>query len=119
MPETLFVLIALLGLIALGAAQVLLSVSALLTIGLICIAVGGLLGMPAGLYYHVVLYRHLQQLGGAPRGWYWHPTRYHRQLNREQLAEVRLWFVLGGAGFGLMMLGCLVTGLSAIVSLTR
>lgn len=113
MPEALFVLVALLLLVAIGVAQMVLSLSALVTVGLLCIVVGGLLGLPAGLYYHVVLYRCLQELGGAPRGWYWHPTRYHRRLDRSQMSGVRLWFTLGGAGFGLMILGCIITGMAA------
>jgi len=118
MLETLFVLAALLVLVALGSAQVLLSVSALLTIGIGCIVAGGAVGLPAGFYYHVVLYRHLQQLGGAPAGWYWHPTRFHRQLDRQQMAGVKTWFLLGGAGFSLMVLGCLVTAVAALMSLS-
>src|SRR5215204_5262438 len=80
MLETLIVV----GLIALlagaGWAAVLLPWTVIALAGAACAAFGFLLGVPTGFYYHVLLYRFLQPRGVLPRGWYWHPMRYHEHL---------------------------------------
>lgn len=94
----------------------------LLVVG--CVAVAVLLGMPpmlgirvavafvvlsflvgvvAGLGYHVMLHRTLAPL---PRGWWWNPTRLHERLDDEGRRRVMPWFVVGAAGFVGSLLGC-------------
>lgn len=72
------------------------------------VGVGSLFGLPCGLWYHVVLRRELLARGPLPRGWLWQPTRHHGQLDDAARARVRLWFVLGGAGFLLIVTGALI-----------
>src|SRR5262245_22717498 len=105
MLETLIVL----GLIALlagaGWAAVLLPWTVIAISGAACAAVGFALGVPTGFYYHVLLYRFLQPRGVLPRGWYWHPMRYHDHLLAHERPSVNRWMYTGGAGFVLIVLG--------------
>lgn len=99
------------GLLVLGTLAVSLSLEALVITGLGCMAAGFALGVPAGAYYHFVLYRCLQARGDVPDGFIWHPTRYHDALSPEELRRVLPWFKAGALGFGLIMLGCAIFGL--------
>jgi hypothetical protein len=71
-------------------------------------ALGFLVGVPTGTYYHVVLRRELLQSGSLPAGWYWHPTRYHAQLEPSALARVMRWFLVGAFGFLLTVTGFVI-----------
>jgi hypothetical protein len=66
---------------------------------------GFLFGVPSGVYYHVLLHRELQRAGPVPKGWYWQPQRYHDSLTPLAVGRLRPWFLLGAAGFGLIVLG--------------
>jgi disulfide bond formation protein DsbB len=75
--------------------------------------VGGI----AGLVYHVVLHRSLAPSGALRRGWIWHPTDYHQQLDDTQRVRVLPWFVVGAAGFVGSIFGCLVVVTAVVRSL--
>ena len=77
--------------------------------GLVCAAVGLILGVPTGVYYHVALYRCLTPRGVLPARWWWNPTKYHRYLTIDEQRLVMRWFYAGGAGFGLVVLGGVLT----------
>ena len=66
---------------------------------------GCLLGVPGGVAYHLALRRELLRQGELPHGWLWHPTRLHDQLDDSANERIRPWFLLGGFGFLLIMLG--------------
>jgi hypothetical protein len=68
-------------------------------------AVGFVLGMPAGLGYHVVLRRELLRVGPLPRRWYWSPQAQHHLLDASALRRLRPWFVVGAAGFLVIIVG--------------
>ncbi|HUK55549.1 MAG TPA: hypothetical protein VLY20_02715 [Nitrospiria bacterium] len=74
-------------------------------LGLLVLAAGIIEGIPAGLYYHVVLYRLLHPRGQLPSGWWISPVQYHVYLTAEETRRVRRWFFLGGFGFLLCILG--------------
>lgn len=114
MLESFVVLGLLVALILVGMAQALLTLPTLLTIGVGCFALGGLFGVPAGLYYHLLLYRCLRARGAVPVRWWLSPTRYHADLVPAEWVRVRVWFLIGGSGFGLMVIGCVVTLLAAL-----
>lgn len=80
----------------------------ILVTGLCCMGAGFIFGVPAGAYYHVKLYRCLAAKGTVPSGFLWHPARYHGLLLPSERRLVMPWFVIGGAGFGLIMLGCVI-----------
>lgn len=98
-------------LVVLGTLAVSLSLEALVVTGLSCVAAGLVLGLPAGVLYHVLLYRCLQAHGPVPDGFIWHPTRHHHALSAEERRRVLPWFSAGALGFGLIVLGCAIFAL--------
>jgi hypothetical protein len=68
-------------------------------------ALGCILGIPGGVAYHLALRRELLKRGALPPGWLWHPTRLHEQLDDAANGRIRPWFLAGGMGFLLIMLG--------------
>jgi hypothetical protein len=105
MLETVIVLVLIALLAAAGWAAVLLEWQVIALAGAACAAFGFALGVPTGFYYHVLLYRFLQPRGLLPRGWYWHPMRYHDHLQAHERPSVHRWMYAGGAGFVLIVLG--------------
>lgn len=105
MTEALVVLAVVIGLVVLGSSALLVSVEVLALTGGACIIAGFLLGVPAGIYYHYVLYRCLAARGEVPSDFIWHPTRFHAQLRSDELRRIRPWFLAGALCFGMIMLG--------------
>ena len=69
------------------------------------IAIGLLVGVPAGIRYHLLLYRALAPQGRLEKGWYWHPLRYDKQLTPPEHEPVLFWCRLGALGFVVLCLG--------------
>jgi hypothetical protein len=105
MTEALVVFGVVIGLVVLGTLAVLVPVEVLAITGGVCIIAGFLIGVPAGVYYHYVLYRCLAARGKVPSDFIWHPTRFHAQLQRDELRRVRPWFLAGALCFGMIILG--------------
>jgi hypothetical protein len=105
MTEALVVFAVVIGLVLLGAMAVLVPIEMLALTGGTLIIAGFVLGVPAGVYYHYVLYRCLAARGKVPSDFIWHPTRFHAQLPREEMRRVQPWFLAGALCFGLIMLG--------------
>jgi hypothetical protein len=76
-------------------------------------ALGLVLGVPLGLYYHVVLRRELVRLSLLTPRWYMAPQKLHGALDEAGRGRVLPWFYAGGAGFLVIVLGLLL----AVVSL--
>lgn len=108
MTETLVVFGVVSALVVLGSLAVMLPIEALAMTGGAFIIGGFLVGLPAGAYYHYVLYRCLAARGKVPSDFIWHPTRFHAQLRADELRRVRPWFFAGALCFGLIMLGSLL-----------
>jgi hypothetical protein len=106
MVEALVVLGVVAALCLLGVMAVVLPLETLVFVGVVCVATGIALGVPAGAYYHVKLYRYLAANGGVPRGFIWHPTRYHDALPTQTRRGILPWFFAGALGFLLILLGC-------------
>jgi len=70
------------------------------------VALGLAAGIPAGILYHVKLFRALASLGTIDPRWWWHPTRLHGSLPAAGRCAVMPWFRAGAAGFLLAMAGC-------------
>ncbi len=103
----LLIVVGVVAVLALGGLAVsLLSGQVLLLAGAGCIAFGIVLGVPTGAWYHVVLHRTLRRRGPLPPRWWVHPSGLHERLEPAERAVVLAWFKVGGAGFGLVMLGC-------------
>jgi hypothetical protein len=105
MTEALVVFGVVIGLVLLGTLAVLVPVELLAIIGASCIVAGFLLDVPADAYYHYVLYRCLASRGPVPSDFIWHPTRFHAELQRDELRRIRPWFVAGALCFAMIMLG--------------
>ncbi len=61
------------------------------------------IGLFAGVGYHIALYRALAPR--PPRLWWWSPTHMHERLSDAQRRRVIPWFVVGASGFCGSMLG--------------
>jgi hypothetical protein len=82
-------------------------------VGLWILLSGLLLGIPTGVWYHVVLYRALVHTMSPPRRWWTSPVQYHARLSAQDVARIKPWFTLGGVGFVLSVAG----GLAAMAGL--
>ena len=87
--------------------------------GWICTAAGLLLGVPTGLWYHIRLHASLSASGRLSPRWWLRPVSLHDRLGAEQRPSVMRWFVLGGAGFSLAVLGCLLVGAGVVLEGVR
>lgn len=74
-----------------------------LQLSLVIIAVSFVIGLVAGIGYHVALWKALAPV--RPRLWWWSPTHMHARLDRAQRRRVIPWFVVGASGFCGSMLG--------------
>jgi hypothetical protein len=95
-------------LVLLGTFAYALSIEALLIAGGACIAAGFVIGLPAGTLYHLKLYRCLQLRGPVPRAFWLRPTSLHPELESAEWRGIAPWFVIGGTGFALIVLGCVI-----------
>lgn len=116
MIETLLVLCAVLGLAAVGLVGSLVPADALLTAGGVLTGIGLAIGVPTGFWYHVALYRVLRPRGPLPPRWWLHPVPLHGELRETERASVLRWFLVGGLGFGVVVLGCLLVVLGLVVA---
>jgi hypothetical protein len=78
--------------------------------GLMLVVVGMGLGVPAGAYYHYRLWRALKPTGL----WWLHPTALHGDLSKADRPPVMRWMKIGGAMFGVAILGCLIAAVGAV-----
>ena len=113
MIEILLVIAALLAVGLVGLAALILTPQLMTEFGLWTLLVGLLLGLPTGLWYHVVLYRLLACRAVLPERWWMDPVGLHARLRAPDFARIRPWFLLGGIGFLLSLVG----GLAAIAGL--
>lgn len=74
-----------------------------LQLAAVLIAGSFVIGLFAGIGYHITLYRALQPT--PPRLWWWSPTHMHERLSDAQRRRVIPWFVVGASGFCGAMLG--------------
>ncbi|HKW86313.1 MAG TPA: hypothetical protein VJM82_04520 [Nitrospiraceae bacterium] len=113
MIETLLVLSAVLAVGVLGLMTTMLTPHLMTELGFWMLTVGLIIGVPAGLWYHVVLYRALAGRIMLPPKWWIEPVALHPQLAQEDMARIKPWFRLGGIGFALSLAG----GLAAMAGL--
>ncbi|MCB9555348.1 MAG: hypothetical protein H6707_04540 [Deltaproteobacteria bacterium] len=112
MREVLIVCGILLGLVA-TAALFAIGGSRLFVAGCLVTAVGAAVGIPAGAYYHLLLYRVLRRQGPLPASWIWRPLRLHERLPERGRRRVLFWCYLGAAGFLVICVGLLMVGVAA------
>ncbi len=71
-------------------------------------AIGLVVGLPTGFAYHVQLRRELERCGSVAARWWLHPTAHHGRLDDAGQQAIRRMFRLGGAGCGVVFIGCFV-----------
>lgn len=76
--------------------------------GVATIIAGMVLGLPAGVGYHVAMHKGLAASGHDARGWWWSPVRYHEQLVGASRRAVMPWFIAGVIGATLAFMGCAI-----------
>ena len=113
MPELLLVLGGIVGLVTLAFIAVVITPQIMIVMGLWTLAGGLLVGIPTGLWYHVVLYRQLASRMTLPPRWWRAPVALHSHLTPLEFQRIRPWFVAGAVGFVL----CCVGGVIAIICL--
>lgn len=114
MTEALLVFGTLVLLIAGGTATVVLPPYWLMGAGFAAVATGTIVGIPAGIYYHVVLRRQLLRHGPLPARWWLQPVRLHDTLSPSERRSFMPWFFVGGAGFVLIIAGAATMGLGLL-----
>ena len=82
-------------------------------IGLGTLLLGLAVGVPTGVWYHVMVYRCVSAKMALPRRWWLAPAALHRHLSPVEARRISPWNRIGGAGFVLCVLG----GLAAIAGL--
>lgn len=117
MVELLVVIGVFVGLSGLALAAIMMPWTWLFVGGSLLALLGVVFGVPAGAYYHVVLLRELRQNGEVPPRWWIHPHHHHDDLPKEARARVKPWFFVGGAGFGVIILGALIATLGGVLGL--
>jgi hypothetical protein len=103
-------------LVALGTIASVVSWTTLVLIGSAAMALGFVVGVPAGAYYHVVLHRYLHPRGLLEGGWYWAPVKHHKHLEPGERAHVMRWFYTGGTGFMVIVVGVVLTSLGLLLA---
>jgi hypothetical protein len=116
MIETLVVLVLLFLLVVVSWLSVVVSWQVIVLAGAACALVGLSVGLPTSLYYHLRLHRALYPRGMLPAGWWWSPMRYHELLLERERPVVMRWFYAGASSFGLIVLGCALTGLGLLLA---
>jgi len=114
MIETLLVFCTLAVLVVGGTASITLPPQYLIIAGLGALALGSIVGIPAGVYYHVVLRRLLLTHGPLPERWWLHPVQLHDDLDTDERGRFMPWFYVGGVGFVLTIVGALTAILGFI-----
>jgi hypothetical protein len=81
--------------------------------GIVVAALGLLLSLPTGLWYHLRLRRVLVKQGDLPRTWWLYPTRLHDRLEGDEKAWVLRPFYAGAFGMAVSIVGCLFVAYGA------
>ena len=113
MAAMLEITLALVAVVVIGFAVMLITPPFVTTVGMGALLLGLLVGVPTGLWYHVLLYRFVSAKTLVPRLWWLSPSELHRHLNEAEQQHIAPWYRVGGLGFVLSALG----GLTAIVGL--
>lgn len=116
MIEALLVFASVLGLAVAGLLGTFVPVEGLLYWGGVLTGVGLLIGVPTGFWYHVALYRTLRPRGPVPARWWLHPVPLHARLEEHERRGVLRWFVAGGLGFCVVVIGFGVTLLGLLAA---
>ena len=79
--------------------------------GLGLAAIGFGYGIPTAIVYHWRLHRSLLRAGRLPARWWLNPTVLHERIPRDERWGVLIWGAVGGSGFGVIVLGIIITSI--------
>jgi hypothetical protein len=83
----------------------------------IWLVVGGfVVAVPAGVAYHVLLYRALAPTGSLEKGWVWRPIEYVRSLEGRDRRRILPWVYVSGSGFVLIVLGLVLVAVAMMAA---
>ncbi|NVB42236.1 hypothetical protein G6O69_30715 [Pseudenhygromyxa sp. WMMC2535] len=68
-------------------------------------ALGAIVGVPAGIVYHLRLWRALRAVGHPTAGMWIRPHALHEHLDEGTREGIRVIFALGAAGFVVTLIG--------------
>lgn len=119
MIETLLVLAGVAALLGLAFLAPLVPTLGWLAAGAACIALGFAVGLPTAAWYHVRLRRSLAPRGLLPPRWWLRPVALHPHLTPEERPAVLRWFVAGGVGFVLVVIGIALTAVGVLAEVLR
>jgi hypothetical protein len=105
MVELLVVLALLIGLVGTPALVAVASWEVTFGVGLSLVVLGMAVGVPAGAYYHLRLWRALKPTGL----WWLHPIPLNRQLQPADRGPVLRWMRIGAVMFGVIIIGLVLT----------
>ena len=74
--------------------------------GVLFIAVGLGVGLPAGFYYHALLYFKRGKIGRELQNWWISPHKYHEYLPEKDQKILGWWFRVGAVFFNITIFGC-------------
>ena len=112
-------LLIVLGLMACLVAATLVAWTSLLGAGTLVTGAGLLFGLPAALWYHIVLARGLSAVDALEPRWWLRPASLHARLDEAGRRRVLPWFYVGGAGFIVTVIGLGVFALGVVVGYFR
>jgi hypothetical protein len=108
MLELALVVTALMAVAFVGIASAIVTPGLLAAVGFGILLLGLLLGLPTGFWYHVVLYRFVSAKMALPRSWWLSPSMLHIHLTGAERRRIKPWYLVGGVGFALSVLGGVV-----------
>jgi len=76
--------------------------------GLWIVGIGVMVGVPAGIAWHVALYLALHPRGLLHEGWYWRPMDLHDLLEPGEARPILALCYLGAAGFFAILFGAML-----------
>ena len=79
--------------------------------GIALVAIGFAYGIPTAIVYHWTLYRSLTRADRLPERWWLSPTSHHGRIPPSDRRLVFTWGAIGGSGFGVIVLGILITSI--------
>jgi hypothetical protein len=82
-------------------------------IGVSLVALGMLVGVPAGALYHLQLFRAVRPTSAR---WWLRPTALHERIPDGARNQVMRWFRIGAVGFVVAIVGCAMVAVGALRS---
>lgn len=83
----------------------------LLFTGMAFAALGFAYGIPTAIVYHWRLFKSLRACDRLPARWWLQPTSLHGQIPAADRAGVFVWGAIGGSGFGVIVIGIVLTSM--------